>query len=134
MSSHAICALLYLLAGVRAAEQLLEFAQGFFSLPELVCFGTIFDPRGENSEISNQSDALIPGIVTAQRMAASASFKVVTRGAEVQSSFPAFPAIKTQQGIVLGFGAEQGELGAGSGKWGKLSPACWAGSGPPKLY
>lgn len=47
LSSHAISALLYLLAAVRAAEQLLEFAQGFFSLPALVGFGTLFDPPGK---------------------------------------------------------------------------------------
>lgn len=92
MSSHAICALLYLLAAVRAAEQLLGFAQGFFSLPAPVYFGTLFDPHQENSEISNKSDASIPGIVTAQRSVASPSFEVVTRGAGSTILFFSLPS------------------------------------------
>lgn len=102
LSSHAVCALLYLLAAVRAAEQLLGFAQGFFSLPALVCFGTWFVPCQENSEISNTSDALIPGIAAAQRIVASASFEVVTRGAGSTIPFFSLP-IYTDPAVLLDF-------------------------------
>lgn len=116
LSSHAICALLYLLAAVRAAEQLLGFAQGFFSLPALVYFGTLFDPRQENSEISNKSDASIPGIVTAQRSVASPSFEVVTRGAGSTILFFSLPS-NERLSSAAGLGNRAGTCSRDSPGW-----------------
>lgn len=128
LSSHAVCALLYLLAAVRAAEQLLEFAQGFFSLPAPVYFGTLFDPHQENSEVSNKSDALIPGIVTARRSAASPSSEVVTRGAGstiLSFSLPSNKRLSSAAGFWNGAGAcsRDGPGLAGHNEGGTALPA-----------